>query len=208
MGVTKTREPPRDGHNPSASTMETPRPHSCILFQWSLTNSLDGVILRLQIKEELHIPTLVKCVIAVLNALLLTLVVDQSEVIRITGTFTGPEILFFYFQLYPKTAKAIETENMDTAVRYIQNTYNAVCGLTGKREADYLKQISQTRMFSVVYEGTEHFRRVPLMTTLITRATLLKTARVAHAATVERKVSSDDVGDVVALSYADTFFVN
>ena len=188
--------------------METPRPHSCILFRWNLTNSLDGVILRLQIGEELHIATLVKCVIAVLNALLLTLVVNNTEVIRITGTFTGPNVLFFYFQLFPKTLKAIEGEKMDTAVRYIQNTYNAVCGLTEKCEEDYLRDISQTRLFSVIYDGREFFRRVPLMTTTITRATLLGAARLTRAETVERNGSSDDVGNVVALSYGDTFFVN
>jgi hypothetical protein len=167
-------------------------------------------MLRLEINEELHIPTLVKCVIAVLNALLLTLAVEDTEVMRITGTLTvdGPEFLFFYFQLFPKTLKAIKTENMDTAVRYIQTTYNAVCGLTDKCEADCLKEISQTRLFSVIYDNGEHFRRVPLMTTTITRATLLGAARVTRADTVERNGSSDDVGNVVALSYADTFFVN
>ncbi|MBL97331.1 MAG: hypothetical protein CMF52_05890 [Legionellales bacterium] len=169
-------------------------------------------------KEEknVHIPTLVKCAVAVLSGMLVTLNAKCSEVINITKprTRSSSNALYFYFQLFPTDLTAIPAESINTAVRFIQATYNKVCGLKIQQETEILKDISQTfpRLFSIIRDGVEYYARLPPETKEVARETVLEMANVQKILkqkfTIEKLKSSDEVGQTIEVKYGDTLFVN
>jgi len=179
--------------------------------------------------EKLHIPTLVKCAVAVLSGMLVTLNAKCTEVINITKQRDpgSPKALYFYFQLYPVELTAIPEESIDgkqnagkqfvetnTAVRFIQATYNKICNCGIQQETEILKDISQTfpRLFSIVRDGVEYYARLPPETKEVARETVLEMANVQKNSkrkfTVEKLESSDEVGHTIEVKYGDTLFVN